>query len=118
MEQSDPTQWYLPTNQSTNQKNAQSARFLRSLADYIEIADADTDADISIGFRFKLLGDKYFQPTAPIEKVGVRMSSVAAQKLADFVKYVQNRTGEGHGEDIVKIMEQYRADLDKQGYLG
>lgn len=95
--------------------NHQKASYLRAIADYVELADEG--AEVSVGFRLHLKGDPIFHRVSDIDSAGIKLSAVAAKKLADFIQVVQDQTGTDQGQDIKTVMESYMGDLTKSGYL-
>lgn len=85
--------------------NTSIANMLRTLADYLEMADGN--AKVRIGVQFRLKGRQIVRiPVLPVDKFSAKLADWASEEIIKTVKNYQKETGRTDGDDLIAQFTQ------------
>ena len=93
-----------------NEYNVSVAAMLRTLADYVEMADGNVKIRIGAMFRMRK-GGLVKIPVLPVDRFSATLGAWASEEIVNTVKRYQQATGNTDGQELIEHFEK------AQGFL-
>lgn len=88
-----------------NEYNTSIAQMLRTLADYLEMADGNVK--VRIGAQFKLKNRPVVRiPVMPVDKFSATLGAWSSEEIMNTVRAYQKATGRTDGSDVLAQFEE------------